>query len=532
MAVQLDVLVPCKKTELKGGLLADRAAVVREKMIPYQWKALNDLLPDGEPSHAIENLRIAAGEKTGEFKGMVFQDSDVAKWLEAVAYSLATHPDPQLEATADEVIDLVTRAQQPDGYLNSYYTIVDPENRWTNLAENHELYCAGHFIEAAVAYYEATGKDKLLQVVCKLVEHIDSIFGPEEGKKKGYPGHEEIELALIRLYRVTRDERHLRLAQFFVEERGKQPNYFEEEARARGPQRSPNWGLFGLDYNQAHLQVREQTTVEGHAVRAMYLFSAVADLAQETGDPQLLQVSKTLWDNMVSRRMYITGGIGSQAHGEGFTIDYDLPSSRAYAETCAAIGLFFWGHRLLQLEPDNRYADEMERALYNGILSGMSWEGDRFFYVNPLEVDPAVCRARHDHRHVKATRQGWFACACCPPNLARLLTSLHHYIYSCGPQGLFVHFFADSAVEFPAAGKKVGLRQTTDYPWDGRVQLDLDLEGEAPFSLHAVSYTHLDVYKRQEQKMRCGSMNSSSTNTTGCSAKKSASRCPGMHPPG
>ncbi|HOQ72916.1 MAG TPA: glycoside hydrolase family 127 protein [Limnochordia bacterium] len=484
MAVQLDVLVPCKKTELKGGLLADRAAVVREKMIPYQWKALNDLLPDGEPSHAIENLRIAAGEKTGEFKGMVFQDSDVAKWLEAVAYSLATHPDPQLEATADEVIDLVARAQQPDGYLNSYYTIVDPENRWTNLSENHELYCAGHFIEAAVAYYEATGKDKLLQVVCKLVEHIDSIFGPEEGKKKGYPGHEEIELALIRLYRVTRDERHLRLAQFFVEERGKQPNYFEEEARARGPQRSPNWGLFGLDYNQAHLQVREQTTVEGHAVRAMYLFSAVADLAQETGDPQLLQVSKTLWDNMVSRRMYITGGIGSQAHGEGFTIDYDLPSSRAYAETCAAIGLFFWGHRLLQLEPDNRYADEMERALYNGILSGMSWEGDRFFYVNPLEVDPAVCRARHDHRHVKATRQGWFACACCPPNLARLLTSLHHYIYSCGPQGLFVHFFADSAVEFPAAGKKVGLRQTTDYPWDGRVQLDLDLEGEAPFSLH------------------------------------------------
>lgn len=477
------VLRPCKNTVLKGGLLANRADVAREKMIPYQWLALNDLVPDAEPSHAIENLRIAAGEKSGEFRGMVFQDSDVAKWLEAVAYSLAAHPDPELEAKADEVIDLVARAQQPDGYLNSYYTIVDPENRWTNLAYNHELYCAGHFIEAAVAYYEATGKDRLLQVVCRLVDHIDSIFGPEEGKKKGYPGHEEIELALVKLYRVTKDERHLKLASYFVEERGKQPRYFELEARARGTAESDHWGRKGHAYSQAHLPLRQQETVEGHAVRAMYLFSAAADLVQETGDEELFSTCEKLWNNTVNRRMYITGGIGSQAYNEGFSTDFDLPSSRAYAETCAAIGLFFWGHRMLQINPDRKYADVMERALYNGILSGMSWEGNRFFYVNPLAVSPEVCSSRKDHEHVKPTRQGWFTCACCPPNLARLLTSIQHYIYSCGEEGLYVHFFADSEVKSAVGGNSVKLRQRTDYPWNGRVQLELALEQPVEFSL-------------------------------------------------
>jgi DUF1680 family protein len=484
MAVRDKILRPCRNAVLKGGLLAGRVDVVREKMLPYQWKALNDLLPQVEPSHAMENFRIAAGEKAGEFRGMVFQDSDVAKWLEAVAYSLAAHPDPELEAQADEAIDLVARAQQPDGYLNTYYTIVDPDHRWTNLADNHELYCAGHFIEAAVAYYEATGKDKLLQVVCRLVDHIDSMFGPEEGKKRGYPGHEEIELALIRLYRVTRDERHLRLAQFFVEERGKEPHYFQEEARARGLENFHHWGRLGCAYSQAHVPVREQKTAEGHAVRAMYLFSAVADLVQETGDEELFRVCETLWDSTVNRRMYITGGLGSQAHGEGFTIDYDLPSSRAYAETCAAIGLFFWGQRMLQLDPHGKYADVMERALYNGILSGMSLEGDRFFYVNPLEVSPKVAGIRQDHQHVMPTRQGWFACACCPPNLARLLTSLHRYIYSRSSQGLHVHFFADSEVQFVVDQAPVTLRQSTEYPWSGQVRLELALEQEAEFSLY------------------------------------------------
>lgn len=482
--MKLNVVHSCKNTVLKGGLLAKGAEVAREKMIPYQWDALNDQVPDAEPSHAIENLRIAAGEKSGKYHGMVFQDSDVAKWLEAVAYRLATHPDPSWEAKADSVIDLVARAQQPDGYLNSYYTIVAPEKRWTNLAENHELYCAGHFIEAAVAYYEATGKDKLLKVICKLVEHIDSVFGPEENKKKGYPGHEEIELALVKLYRVTKDERHLKLAQFFVEERGKEPNYFDIEAKERGVDEFRYFGEWRHEYSQSHLPIREQKTAEGHSVRAMYFFSAVADLAQETGDKELLKVCETLWNNTINRRMYITGGIGSQEYGEGFTIDYDLPSDRAYSETCAAIGLFFFAQRMLQINPDRKYADIMERALYNGILSGMSLEGDRFFYVNPLEVSPKVAEFRYDHRHVESTRQGWFSCACCPPNLARLLTSINQYIYGQSNRDFYVHLFADSEVEFKVDETKVTLRQKTQYPWDGKVKIELSLEEKTEFALH------------------------------------------------
>lgn len=484
MAVNNKVLRTCKNTVLKGGLLAQGAEVVRKKMIPYQWKALNDQLPDVEPSHAIENFRIAAGEKTGEYHGMVFQDSDVAKWLEAVAYSLSTHPDPALEAQADEVIDLVARAQQPDGYLNTYYTIVEPEQRWTNLAENHELYCAGHFIEAAVAYYEATGKDKLLQVVTRLVDHIDAVFGPEEHKKKGYPGHQEIELALVRLYRVTKDERHLKLAQFFVEARGQQPHYFDQEAQARGLDKFLHWGLFAHEYSQAHLPIGEQTTAEGHSVRALYFFSGVADLAQELGDETLFKACETLWDNIVNRRMYITGGIGSQSYGEGFTLDYDLPSDLAYTETCAAIALIFFGQRMLELDPNRKYADVMERALYNGVISGMSLEGDRFFYVNPLEVHPEVCRKRHDHNHVKPTRQGWFTCACCPPNLARLLTSIHHYLYSQDDHSLYVNFFAESEVECTVGESQVKLIQHTNYPWDGSIEMKLSLAEASEFKLH------------------------------------------------
>ena len=472
------------RTVLRAGLLAEGAKVVREKMIPYQWDALNDRVPGAEPSHAIENLRIAAGEKSGKYRGMVFQDSDVAKWLEAVAYRLASHPDAEWEEKADSVIDLVARAQQPDGYLNSYYTIVEPGQRWTNLAENHELYCAGHFIEAAVAYYEATGKDKLLNVVCKLADHIDSVFGPEPGKKKGYPGHEEIELALLRLYRVARDKRYLNLARYFVEERGQKPHYFEIEAKQRGEDVFLHWGKWAYQYSQAHVPLRKQAMAEGHSVRAMYLFIAAADLALETGDEELLKVCETLWDNTANHRMYVTGGIGSQEYGEGFTVDYDLPSDTAYAETCAAIGLFLWGWRMLKINPDRKYTDVMERALYNGIISGMSLEGDRFFYVNPLEVSPELSKVRRDHRHVASTRQDWFGCACCPPNLARLLASINRYIYSYSEGGLYVHLFADSKVEFVVGQTEVELSQETDYPWDERVRITFTMERDCNFGVH------------------------------------------------
>lgn len=471
-----------RDVRLTGGLLADRARVVREQVIPYQWGALNDQVPGAEPSFAIENLRIAAGEKSGKFRGMVFQDSDVAKWLEAAAYSLMAAADPELEARADAVIELVGRAQQDDGYLNSYYTVAAPDKRWTNLRDHHELYCAGHFIEAAVAYYEATGKDQLLNIMCRFVDHIREVFGPGENQKRGYPGHEEIELALIKLYRVTKNRDHLELARFFIEERGKQPHYFTIEAEARGDKVEDYW--FDYSYSQAHLPIREQTTAEGHAVRAMYLYSAVADLAIETGDEELFAVCERLWDNTVNKRMYITGSIGSQARHEGFTIDYDLPGDRAYTETCAAIGLVFWAQRMLQVRPHGKYADVMERALYNGVLSGMSLEGTRFFYVNPLEVDPKVCAARYDHRHVKTTRQEWFGCACCPPNIARLLASINQYMYSTSDREIFVHLFADSEAAFKFGEQEFKLIQNTNYPWDESIQFIISTPVPQDFALN------------------------------------------------
>lgn len=475
-----------KDVALNKGLLSERMRVIREEVIPYQWKALNDQVPGAEPSHAIENLQIAAGEKEGVHHGFIFQDSDVAKWLEAVGYRLATHPDPELEKTADEVIELLGRAQEEDGYLNSFFTIMRPEGRWTNLRDDHELYCAGHLIEAAVAYYEGTGKRNLLDIVCRFVDLIDSVFGPEPGKLKGYPGHQEIELALIRLYHVTGDEKHLKLAKFFIDQRGQQPHYFVQEWEKRG-ETGKSWYAWPLEYQQSHLPVREQTKAVGHSVRAMYMYSAMVDVARETNDVELMDVAKGLWRNVVSKQMYITGGVGSQEYGEGFSTDYDLPSDTAYTETCAAIGLVFWAQRLLQVEPKAEYADVLERALFNGVLSGISLDGQRFFYVNPLEVVPEVISRRRDHFHVRPTRQSWFGCACCPPNIARLVASVGKYMYGVEGNSLYVHLYGDNTAEAVWAGKNVTLRQETDYPYEGEVKVSI----EAPEAVDGVLYLRI-----------------------------------------
>ena len=475
-----------KDVALNKGLLSERMRVIREEVIPYQWKALNDQVPGAEPSHAIENLQIAAGEKEGVHHGFIFQDSDVAKWLEAVGYRLATHPDPELEKTADEVIELLGRAQEEDGYLNSFFTIMRPEGRWTNLRDDHELYCAGHLIEAAVAYYEGTGKRNLLDIVCRFVDLIDSVFGPEPGKLKGYPGHQEIELALIRLYHVTGDEKHLKLAKFFIDQRGQQPHYFVQEWEKRG-ETGKSWYAWPLEYQQSHLPVREQTKAVGHSVRAMYMYSAMVDVARETNDVELMDVAKGLWRNVVSKQMYITGGVGSQEYGEGFSTDYDLPSDTAYTETCAAIGLVFWAQRLLQVEPKAEYADVLERALFNGVLSGISLDGQRFFYVNPLEVVPEVISRRRDHFHVRPARQSWFGCACCPPNIARLVASVGKYMYGVEGNALYVHLYGDNTAEAVWAGKNVTLRQETDYPYEGEVKVSI----EAPEAVDGVLYLRI-----------------------------------------
>jgi uncharacterized protein len=464
--------------------------IVANKVIPYQWKALNNELPDTEPSNAIENFRIASNESSGKYYGTVFQDSDVAKWLETVAYSLRDFPNSNLEEKADEVIALLGRAQAEDGYLNTYYLLKEPNNRWTNLRDNHELYCAGHFIEAAVAYFETTGKREFLNIVEKYVDLIDSVFGTEEGKINGYPGHEEIELALVKLYDVTANQKYLRLAQFFIEQRGQLPNYFTKEAEKRASiDTAPTWNdeenvNFGLghEYQQAHLPVRQQKEAVGHAVRAMYLYVAMADIAAKNGDMSLKETCEFLWDDVINSKMYITAGIGSSVNGEAFTSKYDLPNDSMYCETCASIGLAFWANRMLRLEPNRKYADVLERAIYNGILSGMDLEGNRFFYVNPLEVN-SFQKSRKDQEHVKTERQKWFFCACCPPNLSRMIASVEDNVYTQTDDTLFTHLYIAGKVNTVLSGKQVELIQSHNFPWEGDINVTVNVEGPVQFKL-------------------------------------------------
>ena len=448
--------------------------LVKEVMLPYQWDALNDRIPGAEPSCAVQNFQIAAGLAQGEFQGEVFQDSDVAKWLEAAAYLLAAGPDPELEAVADGMIEIIEKAQRPDGYLDTYFIIKEPKKRWSNLYECHEMYVAGHIIEAAAAYYQATGKRRLLDVACRLADHIESVFGTEPEKIQGYPGHQEIELALVKLYQATQNEKYLALSKFFIDQRGKKPNYFQKEWEGTRDRRTFKTGAPvpppDLKYNQSHEPVLQQEAAVGHAVRAVYMYSAMADLAREAGDQELLKSCRRLWDNIASKQLYITGGIGSTHNGEAFTFDYDLPNDTAYAETCASIGLIFFAHRMLQMDMDSRYGDVMERALYNVVLGSASRDGKRFFYVNPLEVWPKACGGNPDKQHVKPVRQKWFGCACCPPNVARLMASLNQYLYSTDEDTIYTHLYISGEAGIKIAGGEMRLKQESSYPWDGHIK--------------------------------------------------------------
>lgn len=448
-----------------------------ELPVPFERVKLTDLFwaPRQEINRLVTIPHISRWcEATGRFaawdqnwkpgephKPHIFWDSDVMKLVEAASYSLAISYDASLDNQLDAFISRVVSAQQPDGYVNTYFTAVEPDRRFTNLRDNHELYCAGHLFEASVAHHRATGKRTLLDVACRYADHIESQFGREPEKKRGYCGHEEIELALVKLYRATGEQRYLRLSSYFVDERGRQPHYFDLESRARGE--DPGQYYFGADYayNQAHLPIREQSEVVGHSVRAMYLYSAVADLAVETGDNELLAVGERLWHHLTSKRLYVTGGLGSSGRNEGFTSDYDLPNESAYSETCAAIGLAFWSQRMLTATGNGKYADILERVLYNGAASSVSLDGQRFFYVNPLA-------SRGDHH-----RQEGFDCACCPPNIARLMASIGGYFYSCDEQGASVHMFAQGAGRMEVAGQEVVLAQKTNYPWDGKVDIQI-----------------------------------------------------------
>ncbi|GAW51280.1 MULTISPECIES: glycoside hydrolase family 127 protein [unclassified Nocardioides] len=466
------VPVSLTRSSIEDHFWSPKIQQMREVTLPVQHAMLQE-------TGRFDALRLQW--KPGDDQPHPFWESDVAKWIEAASYVLAKHHDPDLESKVDAAIDLLAGAQQPDGYLNVFFTVVKPGERWTDLLDAHELYGAGHLIEAGVAHHAATGKRTLLEIVMRYADHIASVFGRGPGQKRGYCGHEEIELALVRLYRATGVSRYLELATYFVDERGQQPFYFDlEDAERPSPSyfadewrfatRAEEVQLF-REYNQAHAPVREQADPVGHAVRAMYLYSAMADLAGENDDASLLEACERLWSRLTGRRMYVTGGLGSSALLEGFTEDYDLPDETAYAETCAAIGLVFWAHRMLMLRRKSSYGDILERALYNGVLSGISLDGRSFFYDNPLASKGAA------HRHE------WFGVACCPPNLARLLTSLSSYVYSHGDDGVAVHLYVSGTGAFEVGGTEVTIRQETSYPWDGSVKLSLAMGAPAEFPL-------------------------------------------------
>lgn len=469
--------------------------LVADVMLPYEYDALNNSLADAsiEKSHSLENIRIAAGESEEEFRGLVFQDSDTAKWLEAVAYSLLYKPNADLEKKADEVIRLIGKAQDEDGYFNTYFKLNRPQSRFTNLLEAHELYCAGHLIEAGVAYFEGTGKRTLLDISRRFADLLYRIFLTEG--KKGVPGHPEIELALVRLYRATGEKNYLDLAKHFIDERGTDPDFFVKEAAAR------DWNVWtpnpkDTDYLQATRPVREEENAVGHAVRAAYLYTGMAMTAHETGDETLLAACKRMWRSIIDRRMYVTGGIGSTAAGEAFTADYDLPNDTNYCETCAAIALIFFAHEMATMTNDAEYADVMERALYNNVLASFQQDGTHFFYVNPLEVDPALAGKIPLLRHVFPSRPGWHACACCPPNAARLLSSIDRYAFHESAGVLYADLFLGGTFDSATAALTV----ESALPRSGEVTCTLTRGADITLAVRIPSWSKRTVIRRNGEE--------------------------------
>jgi uncharacterized protein len=464
------VAVAFTAVKLQDGLWSPRQRTVRERTVPFLhsqyednglFEALNVDSPPGP-------LRIPFNNRPNT--AVMYWDSDIAKWIEMASYTLATQYDPALDARIDELVALISNAQRSDGYFNTYFIRREPEKRWANLRDWHELYCAGHLIEAAVAHTQATGKTHFLDVMQRYADYIETLFGPGSNQRRGYCGHPEIELALVKLFRLTGERRYLDLAKFFVDERGRQPNFFDQEALARGE--NPGTFYYGThEYSQSHVPVREQHQVVGHAVRAMYLYSAMADLAGDFDDASLMEACKRLWTDLTTKRLYVTGGLGPAARNEGFTADYDLPNETAYAETCAAVGLIFWAHRMLLVERDAHYADIMELALYNGALSGLSLDGEHFFYDNPLA-------SRGEHR-----RWTWHRCPCCPPNIGRLIASLGQYVYSIGRNEAAIHLYIASSARLSVGGANVSIAQQTQYPWDDVVRIGVEPDRPAEFAL-------------------------------------------------
>jgi len=438
--------VPFTQVKLTDAFWAPRLETNRTETVPHDFEKC-------EQTGRLSNFAKAAGRMEGDFEGIYFNDSDVYKVVEGAAYSLAAHPDPKLEKYLDDLIATFAAAQRDNGYLNTYYILKEPEKKWSNLAKMHELYCAGHMFEAAVAHWRATGKRAFLDVATRFADRIDELFGPDG--KHGVPGHEEIELALVRLYDATGERRYLDLARFFLDMRGNEA----ERDRLYGP------------YSQDHKPVTEQSTPVGHAVRAMYLYCGMADVAAYTRDEAMIQALDRLWMSTVTRKMHVTGGVGARHGGEAFGEDYELPNKSAYCETCAACGLIFWNHRMNLLHGHARYADILERSLYNGFLSGVSLDGRKFFYVNPL--------ASSGNHH----RRAWYGCSCCPTNVVRTVPSVPGYVYATDAEAIYVNLYAAGAAEIDHPKGRVALTQETRYPWDGAVTIRVEPEKPTALTL-------------------------------------------------
>jgi DUF1680 family protein len=446
-----------------GAFWHERLETVLTRTIPSQHQKLAEhgILESIGLPQPVPPLRIPRNNHN--FTTEIFWDSDVGKWIEAASYALRHRRQSAIEAQIDEIAEHLAAAQLPDGYLNCWYIERELPNRWTNLRDNHELYCAGHLLEGALAYFQATGKHSLLETMLRYIDHIATMFGSGPNQKRGYPGHQEIELALIKLYSVTRDQRHLDLAAYFINERGKQPHYFDREALSRGERPEDFWaGTY--EYNQSHMPVRDQKKAVGHAVRAMYMYAAMADLAALTNDQALKHACEVLWADVVDKQMYVTGGLGPSRHNEGFTSYFDLPNSTAYAETCASVALIFWAQRMLNIDLDRRYADILELALYNGALAGLSRDGEHYFYDNPLESD-----GRHQ-------RWLWHSCPCCTMNVSRLVASVGSYFYSTSDDTIAVHLYGGATTTATVANSMVRITETSDYPWAGAISIAVDPE--------------------------------------------------------
>ncbi len=471
-----------------------RREQIVESVIPYQWGVMNDEIETEVPddpagnqlsdnkSHAVENLRIAAGDETGEFHGMVFQDSDIYKWLEEAAYALSYHPDEQLRELCDRTVDLIARAQQPDGYLDTPYQIKTGEwanrQRFTLIQQSHEMYVMGHYIEAAVAYHDVTGNQQALDVACRMADCLDLNFGPEDGKIHGADGHPEIELALAKLYDATGETRYLKLARYLLDVRGEDPDFYSKQLAAiDGDYIFRDLGFYKPEYFQAAEPVRDQKDANGHAVRVAYLCTGMAHVARLTSDQSLLDATHRLWNSIVGKRMYVTGAVGSTHVGESFTYDYDLPNDTMYGETCASVGMSMLSRQMLLLEPKGEYADVLERELFNGAIAGISLDGKQYYYVNALESTPDGLD-NPDRHHVLSHRVDWFGCACCPANIARLIASVDRYLYTERDGGATVlshQFIANEAV-FDSG---LHVTQHSDMPWKGHVEFEVALAEDA-----------------------------------------------------